>query len=80
MKESTKAPPLLFGVSFFGVTQQFSFYLWIMTQIMPRREKRLKKASKGCYSITQLFSLHQNNPVSSTSVVPPVNEATPENQ
>ena len=47
---------------------------------MPRREKRLKKASKGCYSITQLFSLHQNNPKSSTSVVPAVNEPTPENQ
>ena len=51
-----------------------------MTQIMPRTEKRLKKASKGCYSITQLFSLHQNNLESSTSVVPPVNEPTPENQ
>ena len=50
-----------------------------MTQ-MSRREKRLKKANKGCHSITQLFSLHQNNPESSTSVVPPVNEPTPENQ
>ena len=40
----------------------------------------MKKASKGCYSITQLFSLHQNNPEPSTSVVPPVNEQTPEKQ
>ena len=47
---------------------------------MPRREKGLKKASKGCHSITQLSSLHQNNPESSTSMVPPVNEPTPENQ
>ena len=51
-----------------------------MTQIMPRREKRLKKVSKGCRSITQLFSLHQNSPESSTSVVPPVNEPTPGKQ
>ena len=51
-----------------------------MTQIMPRREKGLKKASKGCHSITQLFSLHQHNPELSTSVVPPINEPTPENQ
>ena len=51
-----------------------------MTQIMPRTEKHLKKSSKGCHSITQLFSLHQNNLESSTSVVPPVNDPTPENQ
>ena len=37
-------------------------------------------ASKGCHSIAQLFSLHQNNPESSTSVVPSVNEPTSENQ
>ena len=80
MKESTKAPPLLFGVSFFGARAVFLSSIGYMTQIMPRREKRLKKASKGCHSITQLFSLHQNNPESSTSVVPPVNEPTPENQ
>ena len=51
-----------------------------MTQIMSRREKPLKKANKCCHSITKLFSLHQNNPESSTSVVPRVNEPTPENQ
>ena len=80
MKESTKAPPLLFGVSFFGVRAVFLLSKGYMTQIMLRREKRLKKASKGCHSITQLFSLHQNNPESSSSVVPPVNEPTPESQ
>ena len=47
---------------------------------MSRREKGFKKASKGCQSITQLFSLHQSNPESSTSVVLPVNEPTPENK
>jgi len=47
---------------------------------MPRREKRLKKASKGCHSITQLFSLHQNNSESSSSVTPPVNEPSSQSQ
>ena len=71
------------------VVLQFSFCLYIFLllalfkrfSLLPTREKRLKKASKGCcHSITQLFSLHQNNPESSTSEVPPVNEPTPENQ
>ena len=61
-------------------TAVFPLPIGYETKIMPRREKRLKKASKGCHSITQLFSLHQNNPESSTSVVPPVNEPTRENQ
>ena len=66
-------------------------FLWCETAVFPfvyrlygtnnaKKRKRLKKASKSCHSITQLFSLHQNNPESSTSVVPPVNEPTPENQ
>ena len=70
------------------IVLQFFFCLYIFLllalfkhfSLLPRREKRLKKASKGYHSITQLFSLHQNNPKLSTSVVPPVNEPTTENQ
>ena len=40
-------------------------FLWCKTAVLPvgysqkTREKSLKTASKGCHSITQLFSLHQ---------------------
>ena len=74
------SPSLILRLFLWCEIAVFLLPIGYMTQIMPRREKRLKKASKGCHSITQLFSLHQNNPESSTSVVPPVNEPTPENQ
>ena len=74
------SPSLIWRLFLWCESAVFLLPIDYMTQIMPRREKRLKKASKGCYSITQLFSLHQNNPKSSTSVVPAVNEPTPENQ
>ena len=74
------SPCLMWRLFLWCETAVFLLPIGYMTQIMPRREKRLKKASKGCHSITQLFSLHQNNPESSTSMEPPVNEPAPENQ
>ena len=78
MNESS--PSLIWHLFLWCEAAVFLLPIGFMTQIMTRREKRLKKASKGCHSITQLFSLYQNNPESSTSLVPPVNEPTPENQ
>ena len=74
------SPSLILRLFLWCEIAVFLLPIGYMTQIMPRREKRLKKASKGCHSMTQLFSLYQNNPESSASVVTPVNEPTPENQ